>query len=128
MKRRIKRKWFSVWAFDVETHADPESVAKLKTGVWLYSFINDKSTEEDEANYGTSIEEFLDRLEEKTTPKKRNHHGKENEPINLLIYIWNLSFEWSFILPVLLKRGFSYNPAFDEGEFCYDSLSSKSGL
>ena len=50
MKRRIKRKWFSVWAFDVETHADPESVAKLKTGVWLYSFINDKSTEEDESN------------------------------------------------------------------------------
>lgn len=125
MKRRIKRKWFSVWAFDVETHADPESVAKLKTGVWLYSFINDKSTEEDESNYGTSIEEFLDRLEEKTTPKKRNHHGKENEPVNLLIYIWNLSFEWSFILPVLLKRGFSYNPDFEESEFCYDSITTK---
>ena len=124
MRRRIKKKWFSVWAFDIESHADPESVRQLKTGIWLYSFINEESKPEDPKNFGTSIEEFLDILEEKTTPKKRNHHGKVNDPINLLIYIWNLSFEWSFLLPKLIERGFSYSPDSDEA-FSYDSVCNK---
>lgn len=125
MKRRIKKTWFSVWAFDIETHADPVSVSKGETGVWLYSFINDKSKIEDLDNYGTSMEMFLDKLEEMTSPKKRNHHGKENEPINLLIFIWNLSFEWSFILPKLFERGFSYSEEFKGKKFVFNSISTK---
>lgn len=125
MRKRVGKKWFSVWAFDIETHADPESVREGKTGVWLYSFINEKSKVEDAENYGTSMEMFLDKIEELSTPKKRNHHGKENTPTNLLIFIWNLSFEWSFILPKLFERGFSYADDFSGKQFVFNSISSK---
>lgn len=125
MKRRIGKSWFSVWAFDIETHADPVSVREGKTGVWLYSFINDKSQIGDEGNYGRTMEEFIAKLEELTSPKKRNHHGKENDPKNLLIFIWNLSFEWSFLLPKLMEVGFSYSDDFKGKAFVFNSISTK---
>ncbi len=124
MRRRIGKKWFSIYAFDVESHADAESMRLRETGVWLYSFINEKSEMNDEDCFGYDMDSFVERLREKSAVRKRNHHGKENEPINLLIYIWNLSFEWSFLLPVLLRKGFSWSDGL-EGENVYSSVSTK---
>ena len=124
MRRRISKRWFSVYAFDVESHADEESARLKETGVWLYSFINDESRMEDDACYGYDIESFLDRIAEKSRQRKRNHHGKENEPNNLMIYVWNLSFEWSFVLPALLKRGFRWSAGLEGGN-CYETVSTK---
>ena len=124
MRRRIGKKWFSVYAFDVESHADEESVRLGETGVWLFSFINEENGIEDESSFGYSIGEFIDRLEEKTRISTRNHHGKANEPKNLMIYIWNLSFEWSFILPELIKRGFKWGEETKDGK-SFGSVSTK---
>ena len=124
MRRRIGKRWFSVYAFDVESHADDESAELKETGVWLYSFINEAMPIDDESCFGYSIEEFLDRIEAKSKSKKRNHHGKENEPNNLMIYVWNLSFEWSFVLPALLRRGFRWSID-GTGEKTYSTVSTK---
>ena len=51
IQRRIGRKEYSVYAFDVESHNDAESLKNKKTGIWLASFINDDSKPEDEGNY-----------------------------------------------------------------------------
>ena len=39
IKRRIGRKEYSVYAFDVESHNDAESLKNKKTGIWLASFL-----------------------------------------------------------------------------------------
>lgn len=113
-----------MYAFDVESHADEESARLRETGVWLYSFINEAMGMDDEACFGYSIDEFVDRIAEKSKDRKRNHHGKENEPKNLMIYVWNLMFEWSFLLPALLRRGFSWSAGL-EGENVYETISTK---
>ena len=60
IRRRIGKKFFSVYAFDVESHADEESVRERKTGVWLASFINDESKPLDEANFFYDLDSFLE--------------------------------------------------------------------
>ena len=67
MIRRIGRKRYSIWAFDVESHNDDESIAKRETSVWLYSFINEESKIDDEKSYGYNLDTWLKDLEEKTT-------------------------------------------------------------
>lgn len=99
---RINRRMYRVFAFDVESHNDEETIAKKETSIWLYSFINDESKIDDEASYGYSIEQFLERLEKES----RNYSHGKRQCSNLYIAVYNLSFEWSFILPVLLKSGF----------------------
>ena len=109
MQVKIGRKNYRVFAFDVESHNDDESIEKLETSIWLYSFIDSDSKIDDPASYGYSIEEFLDRLEVET----RKRYERRTRCGNLYIAVYNLSFEWSFILPVLLKRGFVWKPDID---------------
>lgn len=122
---RIGRRKFNVKAMDVESHNDSESIAKNETSIWLGCYIDENSKVNEEASYFYTIGEFLDRLEEETKPRRKNDSRLCN---NLCIYIYNLSFEWSFILPVLLERGFTFKEAIDikEDEFCYNSVSTKS--
>lgn len=122
---RSGRKNYSVWAFDVESHNDEETIKKRETSIWLYSFINDESKLE-ESSFGYTIEEWLDRLEKMTSGKRKN--ANETRPCkNLLIYIFNLSFEWSFIFPKLLDRGFTWVPRIEaKHENVFTNVSTRS--
>ena len=124
MIHRLGRKKFKLFAFDIESHNDEESIAKRETSMWLGSFIDEKSKIDDEASYVYTMDEFLDRLEQESTPARKHN---ENIPIkNVAIWVYNFSFEWSFILPVLLKRGFQFKEKIEkDDEFVFNSTSTK---
>lgn len=125
MIHRINRKKYQIFAFDVESHNDEESIAKRETSIWLGALIDENSKDEDDSSYVYTIEEFLKRLEDLTTQKQNKNKTKLCK--NLAIYIYNLSFEWSFILPVLLKQGFQFKEKItDDDEFVYNTVSTKS--
>ena len=122
---RIGKKKFKIMAFDLESHNDEESIAKNETSMWLGCLLDDESKMEDESSYLYNMEDFLLKLEELSTPRQK--HGKSREIKNLAIYIYNLSFEWSFILPVALEKGFVFKEEIDEeDEFVFNSISTKS--
>lgn len=126
MNYRIGRKKYRFFAFDIESHNDEESIKKMETSMWLGCFIDENSSKDDESSYMYNMNEFIDKLEELSTAKR--HHREESRPIkNICVYIYNLSFEWSFILPVLLERGYKFIETFDdESEYCFNSVSTKS--
>lgn len=125
MVQRIGRRKFNIKAMDLETHNDEESIAKGETSMWLGCYIDENSKEESEDSYFYSMDEFLDRLEKESSPRRKNDTRLCS---NICIYIYNLSFEWSFILPKLLERGFTFKEQIDlkEDEFVYNSVSTKS--
>lgn len=125
MRVRIGHRWWRVWAYDLESRSDEESVKRNETSVWLSSFIDENSKIEDEENYFYGIESFLNRLRELAS--RRRKHGDSKRPVvNQLIYIWNLSFEWSFLLPQLLSDGFGWTEKIEkEDEFVFSSVSTK---
>ena len=126
MIHRIGRKKYQVYGFDLESHNDSESIAKNKTSMWLGCLIDENSKIDDEESYLYSINDFITKIEQLTAPKKR----KNTESIkckNLCIYIYNLSFEWSFILPALLERGFKAVAKVNKGdEYVFSSVTTKS--
>lgn len=124
MIHRIGRKKYKCFAFDLESHNDSESIAKKQTSMWLGCFIDENSKIDDEKSYVYSMDEFLDRLEEESTPKR--HHNEKIPIKNVAIWIYNFSFEWSFILPVLIDKGFTFKEKItDEDEYVYNSVSTK---
>ena len=99
---RIGRKKFDFYAWDIETHNDEESILKMETSMWLGSFINEESKVNDENSYHYNMDQFIERIEQLATRGRKNAYSKR--PIkNIAIYVYNLSFEWSFLLPVLLE-------------------------
>ena len=126
MEQRIGRRKFNIYALDIETHNDEESIRKKETSCWLGCLIDENSKVEDPESYFYSIEELLDRLEELSSKKRKNK--SESRPCNnICIYVYNLSFEYSFILPKLLERGFKFKPSFsDDDEFVFNSVTTKS--
>lgn len=129
MIHRINRKNYRIFAFDIESHNDEESIAKQETSMWLGCLADDLSREEDESIYFYNMDDFISRIEELSTASRKKNNGKnEKRPVkNICIYIYNLSFEWSFILPILIKRGFKYKDRFDkDDEYVYNSVSTKS--
>ena len=123
--RRIGKKKYSIYAFDFETHNCKESINKKETSVWLGCLINDESKKNNEDSYFYSTEEFLQRLQDLSS--RRRQHGKKRPTTNLLLYDYNLAFEWSFMLPVMLKMGFQYQETItEESEMCFNSVSTKS--
>lgn len=126
MIHRINRKNYQIYAFDLESHNDEESIEKQETSMWLGCLIDENSTIDDEASYLYSMDEFIDRLDYLSSKKKRKNYEKK-KCNNLCIYIYNLSWEWSFILPKLIERGFKGLPRIgDNDEYCYSSVSTKS--
>ena len=123
MDVRIGRTKYLIKAMDIESHNDLESIEKQETSCWLGCYIDENSKIDEESSYFYSIEEFLDRIDEDSRPKRNKQKTRLIK--NICIYIYNLSFEWSFILPVLLKRGFTYAPKI-EGEYQFNSISTKS--
>ena len=124
MKHRIGRKNFKIFGFDLESHNDEESIAKKETSMWLGCFIDENSQRNDEKSFVYSIDELLLRLEQESTPVR--HHNECIPCKNVAVYIYNFSFEWSFILPVLIQKGFKFKESItEEDEFVYNSVSTK---
>lgn len=126
MEHRIGRKKYKFYAMDIETHNDSESIAMRKTSMWLGCFIDETNKVDEESSYFYTMDELIDKLEELCS--KRQKHGKTKPITNICVYVYNFSFEWSFMLPVLLKRGFTFKEKIqDEDEYCYfNSVSTKS--
>lgn len=124
MIHRIGKKKYRIFAFDLESHNDEESIAKQETSMWLGCFIDETNKVDEERSYIYNMASFLDRLQQEVNPQRK--HG-ENRPIkNICVYIYNFSFEWSFIFPVLFEKGFTFKSKIqDEDEFCYNSVSTK---
>lgn len=123
---RIGRKKYDFYSFDIESHNDEESIAKMETSMWLGCFINENSSKDDESSYLYNMNEFIDRIEYLSTRKR--HSSEESRPVkNIAIYIYNLSFEWSFVLPYLLQRGYKFKETFEkDDEKVFNSVSTKS--
>lgn len=126
MQVRINRKKFNVFAFDIETHNDEESIKNRTTSMWLGCLIDETNTIDDESSYYYNMEEVFSKLEELSNPKRR--HGEKKKPCkNVCVYVYNLSFEWSFMLPLLLAKGFKYKETIeDEDEYCFNTISTHS--
>lgn len=125
MIHRIGRKKYDIYAMDIESHNDEESIEKQETSMWLGCFINEESKVYEDESYFYNMDEFLDKLQFLSS-RSRKFKGKR--PIkNICVYIYNLSFEWSFLLPYVLKRGFTFKESIDkEDEMCFNSISTKS--
>ena len=123
---RIGRKKYQFYAFDIESHNDIESIKKMETSMWLGCFIDENSSIDDESSYLYNMNQFIDRIE--YLSNRHRHSSDENRPIkNIAIYIYNLSFEWSFILPVLLERGYHFEEIFTKDtEKAFNSVSTRS--
>lgn len=127
MIHRIGRRKYKIYAFDIETHNDIESISKGETSMWLGCLIDESSKMEDETSYLYDMDSFIDRLDELSGPQKRHNKNAPKVCKNVCIYIYNLSFEWSFILPVLLKRGFkAVEKVHDKSEMEFSSVTTKS--
>ena len=125
MIHRIGRKKYDIYAMDIESHNDEESIAKKETSMWLGCFINEDSKVYEDESYFYNMDEFLDKLQFLSS---RNRTFKGKRPIkNIAVYIYNLSFEWSFLLPYVLKRGFTFKEMIEpDDEMCFNSISTKS--
>ena len=116
MNVKISKEIYTVYAMDFETHADSETIEafkegkKVDTGVWLWYLINETHNYLDDC-YGYTLEGFFNRLMKLSQKDKHNH--KNN---NLLIYDYNLAFEWSFMRFYLGRNGFTYCEKFAPGD------------
>lgn len=126
MEVRINRKKYKVLAFDIETHNDEESIKNKITSMWLGCLIDETSKMEEESSYCYNMQEVLNKLQELSNPKRR--HGEKKKPIkNICVYVYNLSFERSFMLPVLLENGFKFKQVIEEAdEYCFNTISTHS--
>ena len=126
MYERINRKKYKIKAFDIESHNDIESIQKRETSMWLGCYIDETSKIDDESSYLYDMDQFIDALEQDSNPKR--HSSKESIPVkNVCIYVYNLSFEWSFLLPCLLARGFKFKDEIEKNdEYVYNTISTKS--
>lgn len=126
MEVRINRKKYRVFAFDIETHNDEESIKNKVTSMWLGTLIDENSKIDDESSYFYNMDQVIEKLEELSNPKRR--HGEKKKPIkNICIYVYNLSFEWSFLLPVLLQKGFTFKETIgQDDEYCFNTISTHS--
>ena len=58
MITRINRRKYQIYAMDVESHNDLESIKKRETSIWLGCFIDETSKVDDESSYFYTIQEL----------------------------------------------------------------------
>lgn len=129
MLNRIGRKLYDIYAMDIESHNDSESVAKKETSMWLGCFINEKSKVYDDESYFYTMDEFLERLHQLSSRKRKKIKGQlQKRPcINIAVYIYNLSFEYSFLLPYLIEWGFTFKERIEkDDEMVFSSITTTS--
>lgn len=123
MNQKVGRRNYWIYALDIETHNDEETLAKKETSMWLGCFINEESKMEDESSYFYSWEELLTRLDDMTRTYS-SHKKKQGH--NILIYVYNLAFEYSFLLPILFKEGWTWKDKFeDSDEKVFNAITTK---
>lgn len=126
MKVNIGNKLYTVYRMDFETHNDSyllnefaNNPDKTKTDVWLGYLIDETNTDW-RSGYFYSMAEFFKRLKDISKPTK-------DHPKRILIYDFNMAFEWNFMLYYIISHGFSYKEKFeDSDEFVYNSVTNKS--
>lgn len=104
MIRKVGNRAYDVYALDFETHNDPETKEKRETSIWLSCLLNETSDWKLGNCFDYTIEELMTRLD------------RLSKKHSLLIYVYNLSFEWSFILPVILKMGYEWSAKLETGD------------
>ena len=124
MIRKIGKKTFRVFGYDVESHNDEESIKNNTTGVWLSVFAECGQTWKDDVYY-YDVPSFLARLEEESRTG-RGGKNRERKIPNLLIYVYNLAHEWSFLLPVLISMNARFSENLDSDvPLTFNSVSNK---
>lgn len=116
---------FSVWFYDTETHNDTKLVERLAeeyqsgkrplscdgVGVWLWYCIGHETGDFKTSPHGYSVKEFIDWLDARSRTGSR------------MVYVFNLAFEVSYLLPYLLRSGWAYG---DKGEHTFSLVSNES--
>ena len=98
MEVRINRKKYKVFAFDIESHNDEESIRNKVTSMWLGCLIDEESKIDEESSYFYTMDEVLDKLYELSTPQRR--HGEKKKPIKNICMPISI-----FLLLMLLRQG-----------------------
>lgn len=124
MIRKIGKKTYRIFGYDVESHNDEESIAKNATGVWLSVFAEYGQSWKDNVYY-YDVPSFLSRLEEETR-NGRGGKGRARKISNIIVYVYNLAHEWSFILPVILSMNARFSEKNDSDiPLTFNSISNK---
>lgn len=125
---KIGREKYNVYAMDFETHNDAELIEQFKNGeevttsVWLWYLINENSGYNDKGVYGFNLQTFFNQLMKLSRKDKHNHINN-----NLLIYDFNLAYEWSFMRFKMHELGFTYEDTFNENsKMCYNIICTPS--
>lgn len=125
MVQKIGRRNFKIKAMDIESHNDSESIKNKETSMWLGCYIDETSKIEQNESFFYSMEDFIDLIEKDS--KNARNKAKTRLCKNVCVYIYNLSFEWSFLLPVLLKRGYTFKSEIEETDsYVFNTISTKS--
>lgn len=117
---------YNVVFYDTETHADDELSARIAdayahgvrplpsegVGVWLWYCVSHSSGDFRASPHGQSMDSFRQYLK----------HGTDRG--NRMVYVFNLAFEVSYILPWLLSHGFRYGT--ERGADSFDMVSNES--
>lgn len=127
MNVTIGKKKFSVYGMDFETHNDTYLIQefkvqpdKVKTGIWLGYLIDDNTKDHNEGVY-YSLEGFFKMLSELSKPTR------EERSKHILIFDFNLAFEWNFMLYYMEEVGFKFKEKFeDDDEMVFNSVTNKS--
>lgn len=127
MIAKIGKKEFEVYAMDFETHNDKYLLQQFennpehsKTSIWLGYLIDEKATTWREGFF-YSMEEFFERLSSISKPTR------EKRAKRILIYDFNLSFEWNFMLYYIKKHNFTFKEKFEDDDVnVYNSITNKS--
>ena len=83
MIQRIKRKRYEIYAFDIESHNDDESIEKQETSMWLGCLINEQSKISDSDIFFYDMDSFIDRLEYLSHRTRKKVKGKnQKRPVN----------------------------------------------
>jgi hypothetical protein len=61
MIHRIGRKKYDIYAMDIESHNDEESIAKKETSMWLGCFINEDSKKNETATINVHIRVIINK-------------------------------------------------------------------
>ena len=123
MIHRIGKKKYRIYGFDLESHNDDESIAKQETSMWLGCFIDETNKVDEERSYVYDMASFIERLKKEVNPTRK--HG-ENRPIkNICVYVYNFSFEWSFIFPYIHEMCSFKSKITDDDEYVFNSVSTK---
>lgn len=123
MISKIGRKRFRVFGFDVESHNDKDSIKNHETSVWLACLAESENKITDDNIFFYDLRSLLSYLEKISDSKWQNHKRILN---NIIVYVYNLSFEWSFLLPVVYEYGFKFKEFIDKkDEYVFNSITTK---